>query len=127
VSQQEPYKSSHLAGAVSELIVPSDHAATAHSFTVLEVKRILKLHLQQAGLPNQNKRGDTGLRLGVLLDATRLRRIPRIRRAGAVWRMLRWLNAKKLCTGTCILPPNRFGRLSSIHCIRGKTSCTCTC
>jgi hypothetical protein len=45
-----PYTSSHLAGAVSELIVPSDHAATAHPLTVLEVKRILKLHLQQAGL-----------------------------------------------------------------------------
>ena len=46
-----PYKSAHLEGAESELIVPSDHAATAHPFTVLEVKRILKLHLQQAGLP----------------------------------------------------------------------------
>src|SRR5215510_2026375 len=47
-----PYKSSHLVGAESELIVPSDHAATAHPLTVLEVKRILKLHLQQAGLPS---------------------------------------------------------------------------
>jgi pimeloyl-ACP methyl ester carboxylesterase len=46
-----PYKSSHLAGAESELIVPSDHAATAHPLTVLEVKRILRLHLQQASLP----------------------------------------------------------------------------
>jgi pimeloyl-ACP methyl ester carboxylesterase len=45
-----PYKSSHLEGAESELIVPSDHAATAHPLTVLEVKRILKLHLLQAGL-----------------------------------------------------------------------------
>ena len=45
-----PYKSSHLEGSVSELIVPSDHAATAHPLTVLEVKRILHLHLQQAGL-----------------------------------------------------------------------------
>jgi pimeloyl-ACP methyl ester carboxylesterase len=45
-----PYKSSHLEGAESELIVPSDHAATAHPLTVLEVKRILHLHLQQAGL-----------------------------------------------------------------------------
>ena len=45
-----PYKSSHLAGAESELIVPSDHAATAHPLTVLEVKRILKLHLLQSGL-----------------------------------------------------------------------------
>jgi pimeloyl-ACP methyl ester carboxylesterase len=47
-----PYKSAHLEGAESELIVPSDHAATAHPFTVLEVQRILKLHLQQAGLPS---------------------------------------------------------------------------
>jgi hypothetical protein len=47
-----PYQSSHLEGAVSELIVPSDHAATAHPLTVLEVKRILKLHLQQASLPS---------------------------------------------------------------------------
>jgi hypothetical protein len=72
-----PYKSSHLEGAVSELIVPSDHAATAHPFTVLEVKRILKLHLQQSGLPDPNRHGEASLRLGVLLDATRLRRIPR--------------------------------------------------
>jgi pimeloyl-ACP methyl ester carboxylesterase len=47
-----PYTSAHLAGAASELIVPADHAATAHPFTVLEIKRILHLHLQQAGLPS---------------------------------------------------------------------------
>jgi hypothetical protein len=47
-----PYKSAHLAGAESELIVPTDHAATAHPLTVLEVKRILRLHLQQASLPS---------------------------------------------------------------------------
>ena len=47
-----PYKSAHLVGAESELIVPSDHAATAHPLTVLEVKRILKLHPQQASLPS---------------------------------------------------------------------------
>jgi hypothetical protein len=46
-----PYKSAHLAEAESELIVPADHAATAHPFTVLEVKRILRLHLLQAGHP----------------------------------------------------------------------------
>jgi hypothetical protein len=72
-----PYTSAHLEGAVSELIVPADHAATAHPFTVLEVKRILKLHLQQTGLPDPNKRGDAGQRLGVTLEVTRLRRIPR--------------------------------------------------
>src|SRR5262245_32464777 len=47
-----PYTSSHLTGAESELIVPTDHAATAHPLTVLEVKRILHLHLQQAALPS---------------------------------------------------------------------------
>jgi hypothetical protein len=47
-----PYTSAHLAGAESELIVPTDHAATAHPLTVFEVKRILHLHLQQAGLPS---------------------------------------------------------------------------
>jgi hypothetical protein len=45
-----PYKSSHLEGAESELTVPSDHAATAHPFTVLEVKRILRRHLLQSGV-----------------------------------------------------------------------------
>jgi pimeloyl-ACP methyl ester carboxylesterase len=47
-----PYKSAHLEGAISQLIVPSDHAATAHPLTVLEVKRILRLHLQQTSLPS---------------------------------------------------------------------------
>ena len=47
-----PYTSAHLEGAVSERIVPTDHAATAHPLTVLEVQRILHLHLQQAGLPS---------------------------------------------------------------------------
>ena len=47
-----PYKSAHLERAESELIVPSDHAATAHPLTVLEVKRILNLHLQQTNLPS---------------------------------------------------------------------------
>jgi hypothetical protein len=46
-----PYTSAHLEGAVSELIVPTDHAATAHPLTVLEFQRILHLHLQQVGLP----------------------------------------------------------------------------
>lgn len=44
-----PYTSAHLAEA--ELIVPADHAATAQPFTGLEVKRILRLHLLQAGYP----------------------------------------------------------------------------
>jgi hypothetical protein len=46
-----PYKSSHLEGAESEIIVPADHSAHAHPLAVREVKRILKLHLQQRGVP----------------------------------------------------------------------------
>jgi hypothetical protein len=46
-----PYKSAHLVGAESELIVPTDHGAHAHPLAVREVKRILKLHLQQSGVP----------------------------------------------------------------------------
>ena len=46
-----PYKSSHLDGAESELIVPADHSAHVHPLAVQEVKRILKLHLQQSGVP----------------------------------------------------------------------------
>jgi triacylglycerol esterase/lipase EstA (alpha/beta hydrolase family) len=40
-----PYWSSHMPGAVSELIVPSNHSATRNSEAIAEVKRILKLHL----------------------------------------------------------------------------------
>jgi pimeloyl-ACP methyl ester carboxylesterase len=38
------YRSSHLDGAESELIVPADHTAHAHPRAVLEVRRILRLH-----------------------------------------------------------------------------------
>jgi len=44
------YKSAHLEGAESELIVPTNHAAHHHPFAILELKRILKLHLVQLGL-----------------------------------------------------------------------------
>jgi len=44
------YKSSHLEGAESELIVPTNHGAHHHPRAVLELKRILKLHLVQLGL-----------------------------------------------------------------------------
>jgi len=43
------YKSSHLEGAESELIVPTNHGAHVHPLTILELKRILKLHLDQLG------------------------------------------------------------------------------
>jgi hypothetical protein len=46
-----PYKNSHLDRAESELIVPADHGAHVHPLAVLEVKRILKLHLLQSGVP----------------------------------------------------------------------------
>ncbi len=40
-----PYKSSHLDGAQSEVIVPADHSAHGHPLAVKEIKRILMLHL----------------------------------------------------------------------------------
>jgi alpha-beta hydrolase superfamily lysophospholipase len=43
------YKSAHLEGAESELIVPTNHGAHHHPFAILELKRILKLHLVQLG------------------------------------------------------------------------------
>jgi pimeloyl-ACP methyl ester carboxylesterase len=43
-----PYSSSHLEGAQSELVVPSDHSAHQHPQTIQEVRRILRLH---AGAP----------------------------------------------------------------------------
>ena len=46
------YTSAHLEGAESEMIVPTDHSgAHTHPLAVQEVQRILKLHLQQSGLP----------------------------------------------------------------------------
>jgi len=42
-----PYWSSHLAGAQSELIVPSDHGAHQNPRALEEVKRILRIHSAQ--------------------------------------------------------------------------------
>jgi len=42
-----PYWSSHLAGAQSERIVPSDHCAHQNPQAIEEVKRILRLHSAQ--------------------------------------------------------------------------------
>ena len=39
-----PYWSSHLDGAQSELIVPSNHSAHQNPQAIAEVRRILKLH-----------------------------------------------------------------------------------
>jgi pimeloyl-ACP methyl ester carboxylesterase len=43
------YWSSHLDGAASEKIVPSNHSSHQHPEGIAEVKRILKLHLHQGG------------------------------------------------------------------------------
>jgi len=43
------YASSHLAGANSELIVPSDHRTYENPQALAEVKRILKVHLAELG------------------------------------------------------------------------------
>jgi hypothetical protein len=39
------YESSHLAGAASEKIVKSGHDVMSHPQTILEIRRILSLHL----------------------------------------------------------------------------------
>ncbi len=43
-----PYWSSHIDGARSELIVPSNHWSNQHPQAIAEVKRILMLHLKAA-------------------------------------------------------------------------------
>jgi pimeloyl-ACP methyl ester carboxylesterase len=45
-----PFRSSHLEGAESELIVPAGHAAFTHPIAVLEIKRILHEHVRQRSL-----------------------------------------------------------------------------
>lgn len=42
-----PYWSSHMPGALSELIVPSDHGAHQNPQAIAEVKRILRLQSAQ--------------------------------------------------------------------------------
>ena len=44
-----PYWSSHLPGARSELVVPSNHSAQRHPESIAEVRRILELHVREAG------------------------------------------------------------------------------
>ena len=54
------YASSHLAGASSELIVPSNHRTYENPKARAEIKRILKLHLAEMNLgeaaPNREER-----------------------------------------------------------------------
>lgn len=42
-----PYASSHLDGAVSELVVKSDHSAQQNPLAIREIRRILLEHLRQ--------------------------------------------------------------------------------
>jgi pimeloyl-ACP methyl ester carboxylesterase len=42
------YRSSHVDGAQSELIVPADHTAHAHPQALLEIRRILRLHVDDS-------------------------------------------------------------------------------
>jgi pimeloyl-ACP methyl ester carboxylesterase len=49
-----PYWSSHIPSAISEKIVPSDHAAHQHPQAIEEIARILQLHsAQRQGFPNR--------------------------------------------------------------------------
>lgn len=52
------YRSSHVDGAQSELIVPADHTAQAHPQAQLEIRRILRLHVadQQSAPATPKKR-----------------------------------------------------------------------
>lgn len=52
------YHSSHVDGAQSELIVPADHTAHAHPQALLEIRRILRQHLDesQKSAPQAKKR-----------------------------------------------------------------------
>ena len=45
-----PYKSAHLDGAVSEKIINGGHSIQETPEAVLELRRILRLHLTQLGL-----------------------------------------------------------------------------
>jgi len=42
-----PYKSAHIEGALSELVVTSDHSAQETQDAIVEMRRILKLHLDE--------------------------------------------------------------------------------
>jgi hypothetical protein len=54
-----PYASAHLDGATSELVVHGDHGCHDGPETILEIRRILGLHIQQSGDATANKRTAT--------------------------------------------------------------------
>jgi hypothetical protein len=43
------YRSAHLEGAESELVVPAGHSLIAHPETVAEIKRILEKNIAEKG------------------------------------------------------------------------------
>jgi pimeloyl-ACP methyl ester carboxylesterase len=49
------YRSSHVDGAQSELIVPADHTAHAHPQALLEIRRILRLHVDAQSNGSKSK------------------------------------------------------------------------
>jgi hypothetical protein len=49
------YSSSHLDGAASELIVPADHTAHASPRAVTEIRRILRLNVQEESAPKKRQ------------------------------------------------------------------------
>jgi pimeloyl-ACP methyl ester carboxylesterase len=53
------YWSSHMDGAQSELIVPSDHGSPRNPEAMEEVKRILKLHLKSSSIESQKNDTDS--------------------------------------------------------------------
>ena len=63
-----PYWSSHLEGAQSELVVPSNHSAHQNPKAIQEVRRILKLH---AGAPATSHRRTFPSKKRVLTEADR--------------------------------------------------------
>ena len=44
-----PYRSSHLEGAVSEKLIEGGHSIQSSPAAVLELRRILRLHLEKIG------------------------------------------------------------------------------
>jgi hypothetical protein len=58
-----PYWSSHLDGAQSELIVPSDHRAQRNPKAIAEVDRILKSHSKQSAKERIGLTADKSKRL----------------------------------------------------------------
>jgi hypothetical protein len=49
-----PYESAHLPGAISEVVIPSWHSVQETPEAIVEIRRILHLHLkEEAALKNK--------------------------------------------------------------------------